>query len=237
MFISISGEAGAGKDTLAVILEDYYKAKGVSFAPFSFAGPLKDACVLFFNWDRHRLDHDFDYKEGGLGNTDPTDVDPYCVALGLTRRQFFQKFGTEAMRYNVHPDFWVILMREWIKEGRITTADVNLIRDARFLNELNFVKDMGGICIRVRRLEVGAGQTEAQAISETMRLVAGNLTSGTLTKNTDHASEQEWRKWTQWDYQVFNPVFADKDEDFGKQRFRSQVSRLLREMDKKKDAA
>lgn len=228
MFISISGEAGAGKDTLANILIDHYSSKSVSVSPFSFAGPLKDACVLFFGWDRHRIDHDFPYKEGGLGNTDPTDIDPYCVAMGLTRRQIMQRMGTEGMRGAVHPDFWIILMREGIKLGRIVTADINLIRDARFLNELQFVKDMGGINLRVRRLEVAFGQTENEAIKAHMQGAAG----GTLTQNTNHASEQEWRQWSDWDFQIFNPVYIGQPEEMGKSRFRTQVAHVLRQLEK-----
>lgn len=225
MFISISGEAGAGKDTLAAILEEYYAAKGLSVAPFSFAGPLKDACVLWFGWDRQRLDHDFDYKEGGLGNKDPNDIDPYCVSFGMTRRQFMQKFGTEGMRDAVHKNFWIVMMTEWIRSGRIQTTDVSLIRDARFLNELQFVKDMGGLNFRVRRIEVPKGMTEHEAITAHL---TGLAKAGTLTADTTHASETEWKQWTQWDHQVLNLVFEDMPVEYGKQRFREQALTVLR---------
>lgn len=111
------------------------------------------------------------------------DTDEACVALGLTRRQLMQMIGTEGMREQVNPDFWVILVRLAMSRGEYTDLDVGIISDARFSNELNFIKETG-FTMQVRR------------------------TSNTsLTPYTTHQSEREWQAWGAqhgWDIRIDN---------------------------------
>lgn len=113
------------------------------------------------------------------------DTDPICVALGMTRRTIMQRFGTECMRDNMHPDHWIILVQAAMARGEYDEIDVGFVTDARFTNELNFAKTANGLTVRIER--VG---TE------------------TLTQHTEHASEQQWQSWTDWDVVVANNVHA-----------------------------
>lgn len=107
----------------------------------------------------------------------------------ITVRQFLQWLGTEAVRDNLHPNTWVnALMVEYKptnncirhSDGLFYTDEHGLnkvspiypkwiITDTRFKNELQAVKDRGGICVRVDRKSIERGST--------------------------HPSETEWRDW------------------------------------------
>jgi hypothetical protein len=72
----------------------------------------------------------------------------------LTPRDILQKLGTEFGRDMIHPDVWInslfadyhsgIKMSDYIESKWIIT-------DLRFPNELQRIKNLGGICIRVNR--------------------------------------------------------------------------------------
>lgn len=83
----------------------------------------------------------------------------------ITVRQLLQEVGTDAMRNIIHPNTWVnALFADYTskkysvgidKYGHQTIVDKYpkwLITDLRFPNELQAVKDRGGITIRVNRL-------------------------------------------------------------------------------------
>lgn len=187
--IGISGKAGSGKDTVGLlireIIEDLNRDLNnpiYTTEKLSFASNLKDVCVHLFGWDRDRLEHDFDYKEGNT--LDDGSPDPACEMLGLSRRQVMQKVGTDAMRNGLHRDVWVICMKLDIISGEYDKVDVGMLTDCRFKNELKFVRDMGGALIRVDR----KGKED------------------TLTKHTDHQSETDWLTWEDWDFIVENNI-------------------------------
>ncbi len=184
--IGISGKAGAGKDTVARILRSIIQ-KDYSCTKLSFAGKLKDICVMLFGWDRERLEGDYAYKEGNT--LDNGEIDPACAMLGMTRRQVLQIMGTEGMRHGLHQDIWIIALKLAIMRGEFP-ADVGFLTDCRFKNELQFVRDMGGYLIRVDRVD---------GIE-------------TLTKHTDHASETDWLDWDDWDSKFENYISPDLNE-------------------------
>jgi hypothetical protein len=80
-------------------------------------------------------------------------------ALKMTVRQLLQEIGTEAMRNVIHPNIWVnALFVDYKKEAINWDSDGNttvesfpnwIITDLRFPNEMQAVKDRGGITIRV----------------------------------------------------------------------------------------
>ena len=100
--------------------------------------------------------------------------------VNMSVRSLLQKLGTEAMRDNLHPNVWcnalfsdyktkyinqatakevLIGNYEYYKNGLDSKAAIVIkeepnwiITDMRFPNELQAVKDRGGICIRVNRL-------------------------------------------------------------------------------------
>lgn len=211
--IGLSGKAGSGKDTAGNILERKFHSQGLRTTRLSFAGPLKDTCVTLFGWDRARLDSDPYYKEGGLGGwvpkghpgakpvysvspgafhgSDPNaewielDTDAACEMLGMTRRQIMQKIGTEAIRDNLHQDTWIVAMKLRMIRGDFADYDVGFLTDCRFLNELKFVWEQpNGLLVKLVRFD---GDSQ-------------------LTTQSQHASELEWERWSDWNFTIQNPA-------------------------------
>lgn len=142
-----------------------------------FADKLKDIVCLLINCTREQLE-DQKFKESELGEEwnilqtlfdgiteKPIDSSIYPLRP-MTVREVLQKVGTECMRNNLHTNTWVnALMCHYIKSNDKlirTTEDLLeeweegsfpnwIITDTRFPNELQAVKDKGGISIRVKR--------------------------------------------------------------------------------------
>lgn len=219
--IGISGKAGSGKDTLKEIIQTELASRGLRVASLSFAGPLKDALVLWFGWDRQRLDSDFPYKEGGLGNPPgkPDDVDPICVMLGMTRREIMQKFGTECMRDGLDQNFWIKLAEYRIKTG-MYPGDVFIVSDARFENELNWIEQNSGYTVKIDRVTAEKGEDRDQKVWEFLN---GTITGSTLTDKVGHASESSFEKWASYTTKIVNVVDKNLSPEEGLENFRKFV--------------
>lgn len=200
--IGISGAAGSGKDTAHQVLARHFEEKGFTTKRISFASSLKDICALLYGWDRDRLEWDFDYKEGDT--LDDGSPDPACEMLGQTRRQVMQHMGTEAFRKGIHEDHWIIKTKLDIQNGVFDGVDIGFIADCRFWNELNFVRDQDGVLLQIQRTD-----------------------KETLTEQTQHASEREWRSWDDWDAIVENRVNPNLSEGTNLATFQNKLARIV----------
>ena len=149
--IGFAGKAGSGKDTAGYILQHALEARGYKVAVLSFADKLKDAAALLLGWDRELLQNDVEYKEG---RTLPDgSIDPACDLLNLpSRRDFLQRFGTEAMRNNIDENFWIRVLQLAIINGEYSDYDFGIVTDMRFINEIEFVRNNGGMAVRIDRV-------------------------------------------------------------------------------------
>lgn len=132
MIIGLGFKARAGKDTVASHLVNNY-----SFVQESFAYPLKEYIgrqICGFN-DKQLYG---DWKE---------TIDPEWE---MTPRKMLQLVGTDALRKVVHDDFWIIPMKRKLKEHLRNGRHV-VISDVRFLNEINMIKNLNGLVIRIDR--------------------------------------------------------------------------------------
>ena len=171
MIVGLAGYAKSGKNTVAEIikrLEPEWEIKGFSDAlkqvasimtgipPKDFDSQETKAKTLGGEWDT------WAYK----GRNDGTHVEPYFTGepyrKGMTVRELLQKLGTEAVRNNLHEDAWVnALFSRYYTEDRVTRIDGIgsivtpasrwIITDVRFPNELNAIKQRGGIVVRITR--------------------------------------------------------------------------------------
>lgn len=141
MIIGITGFIGSGKDTAA----NYLVAQH-GFKRDSFAGALKDAVATVFGWDRELLE--------GLtpeARTWREQVDPWWAKRlkmpNLTPRWVLQYWGTEVCRQGFHDDIWIASL-----ENRLNQRTGNtVISDVRFPNEIQAIRNAGGVIAWVRR--------------------------------------------------------------------------------------
>ena len=146
MIIGITGFIGSGKDTVA----NMFVERGCVHD--SFAAPLKDLCSSIFGWERSMLEGDTiesrDFRETpDMFWTRKLGIDNFTPRLAL------QLMGTEVLREHFHKDIWIdsleYRMRKVVKQEPCV-----VISDARFTNELDLIKSLGGAVINVRRGEL-----------------------------------------------------------------------------------
>lgn len=139
MVIAITGKKRSGKNTASEYLRKNYK-----FREYAFAQPIKTVSYLLFGWDAKK---DEELKEV---------IDPYW---GISRRQFWQWLGTDAMQLDLckkYPEFekktgrsiWVnIFNSRYEADKSINYA----ISDFRFPHEEEYLKSINAITIKVVR--------------------------------------------------------------------------------------
>lgn len=143
--IGIVGFIGSGKDTVA---NKFVEAGCIHD---SFANPLKDVCASTFGWDRALLEGDStesrEFRETpDMFWTRKTGIPNFTPRLAL------QLLGTDVMRNHFHQDIWIDSLEYRLR--RKGESKCVVISDARFRNELDLIKNLGGKIIWVQREEL-----------------------------------------------------------------------------------
>lgn len=143
MLIGVVGFLGSGKGTVADILVNKY-----NYTTFAFADVLKDTVSVMFDWPRHLLEGDTDESRKFRETIDEFWDERLFDTLGksVTPRYILQLMGTEAGRDVFGEDIWVSTL-----ERRIRGVDNVVISDARFPNEIDFIRKQNGMVTRVAR--------------------------------------------------------------------------------------
>ena len=177
MIIGIAGFQGSGKDTIADYLQNIY-----GFKRDSFASTLKDAVAAVFGWNRELLEGRTTESRQWRETVDPWWANRLNMP-NLTPRLVLQLWGTEVARKAFHDDTWIASL-----ENKLSKAHNDIvITDVRFPNEIQAVRNAGGIVIRVvRGPEPGWYETALGAN-------AGILPDQELLKQLGiHPSETAW---------------------------------------------
>jgi hypothetical protein len=149
LVIGFQGLAGSGKSTAAKIL-----AREFNFARKPFAYPIK-AMLAALGVPTENLDGSREDKEVRLP-----------ILNGYTPRYAMQTLGTEWARAHLGEDFWI----NWWKQGvDIIPGDI-VADDVRFDNEVDMIRSLGGVVIRLRREGSGDRINPSHASEQLYRL-------------------------------------------------------------------
>lgn len=129
--IGITGKAGSGKDTVALMIN---KLLGNKYHIRRYSGKLKEVASILLGVPVEKFE-DQEYKKSTLGGE----------WNNITVREFLQTLGTDCVRYGLHDDAWVIALWNDYKEGDW------IIPDVRFNNEADAITDRRGLIIKVQR--------------------------------------------------------------------------------------
>lgn len=144
-----------------------------------FADKIKDTVCLWLGCTREQLESQefknselgeewWHYKLPNTGTVYPIfKLVPFLgnegkytenALIKLTPRKLLQLLGTECGRQIIHPNIWInATFADWKKESFFAGSEIVekypnwIITDVRFPNEVQAIKDRGGIVIRVNR--------------------------------------------------------------------------------------
>jgi hypothetical protein len=141
--VGITGRKGNGKDTLG-----NYLVKNYDYKRIAFADALKDACRCIFGFSDEQLYGGLKEEIDEFWQTSPRKV------LQFVGTDLFRDHLAEIMPW-INQNIWVEVVKKKILDEWKTNPDARfVITDVRFPNEINLVKELGGISIRVSRPSV-----------------------------------------------------------------------------------
>lgn len=147
--IGLGHYSRTGKDTLAQMVGARVPL-GRRVVVRSFAWKVKDICHQLYAWAGVR---EPEFYESGEGESAREVKLP---ALNVTPVELWVAMGTPAIRENVYNGTWVdFLLNEY------KSADVLIIPDVRFPNEVDAIRSRGGWLVKVVREGYGPRDTVA----------------------------------------------------------------------------
>ena len=131
MIIGIAGPKNSGKDTFA----DRFKLY-IPCITRAFAEPVKRTCQQLYLLSENQL-YDREEKER---------ID---TRWGISPRQMFQQVGTNYIRNQIDPNFFLKHFEFWYREQPVGTNVI--IPDVRFQNEVDLIHRLGGKVVYIYR--------------------------------------------------------------------------------------
>lgn len=153
LVIGIAGFKSSGKNTTADFIIKYFKEQNpdIKIKEVSLANHLKNIISVMFMWPRDMLEGITLESREWRETPDPW----WSKKLGkdFTPRYAMQFIGTDLLRNQLNPEIWVMSLERQIdkeiEEGN--GADLYLVTDVRFADEINWVRSMGGFIVETTR--------------------------------------------------------------------------------------
>jgi hypothetical protein len=144
--VAFGHRAQTGKDTLAGFMATLLRLtnRRVNVQVAGFADELKDFCYKMYAWSGLKRKEHYEKNPGDKN---------VVLSDGKTVRQLWIEVGNHMRQYD--PDVWV---RALLTRPQV---DILLVKDLRFPNEFNMVKELGGHCVKVIRDNVPVLNDEA----------------------------------------------------------------------------
>lgn len=163
ILIALTGKKQVGKDTsfrfIQEIVREGIRQYNINVKRWAFADKLKDAAAELFGVDRAKFDGTDLEKDsythirwGKVSNallfdfTGGANID-FNANPFMTHRELLQIFGTNACR-GIMPNLWPEYLRRALEESKIA---INVVTDARFPNEVEMLREMGGYIVKLYR--------------------------------------------------------------------------------------
>jgi hypothetical protein len=183
MIIGVCGLIGSGKDTIADYLQNIHQ-----FRRESFAHTLKDAVACVFGWDRELIEGRTRESREWREQVDVWWAERLNMP-NLTPRYVLQVWGTEVARRSFHDDIWIASLENKLRK----THDDVVISDCRFPNEIQAIRNAGGIVIRVVRGPEPEWYAHAEKVNRGPdQNIEWSLSKQRLEEYKVHASETGW---------------------------------------------
>lgn len=191
MIFGISGFIGCGKSTVADQLTSQFK-----FRKDSFATSLKDACALIFDWPRHMIEGDTKESREWREQVDTWWSNKLNIP-NFSPRLALQLIGTDSLRNHFNEGLWFMTLENRIRKNPDQHV---VISDVRFPNEIEFIRNQGGVMVRVDR-----GPAPVWYETALMANKGNSLAKEAMTKTYLSAHFSEWA-WVgaKFDYVVNN---------------------------------
>ena len=198
MIIGICGLANSGKDSIADYLMEYRP----EFTKIKMAHHLKDVVSLLFGMDRKMLEGETPEDREKREVVDEYWNDKvYDDLKPFTPRKALQYFGTNLLRNQMCEDMWVACLEKNIKDKNL---DNIVISDVRFPNEIDMIRKLGGVIIRVERGERPEYWKKAEELGTYARLYNRKLDDFDAELKGVHSSEWQWIGYDNPDVIILN---------------------------------
>ena len=208
--IGFCGKKGSGKDTLAGFLSfNSLEFFGCRSSIFSFAEPMKLIAINFFGLRHKQVFGSLDDKNS-LTEYAWEDLPHYneikstykIIPSGkMTAREFLQEFGTGVARkmnklIHINACFNMISKQNY---------PLNFITDVRFENEIDSIKDAGGIIIKLNRStdnDNHISETELDNCTDKFDIVLNNEKMSKEEQKIELLNKLKQINWIKNDYNL-----------------------------------
>ena len=198
MIVGFVGFIGCGKDTAADYLVNFH-----GFRRDSFANTLKDAVASIFGWDRTLLEGRTNEARVWREQVDTWWAEKLEIPY-LTPRWVLQYWGTDVLRNNFHNNIWIASLENKLRK----TKDNIVISDVRFPNEIDAIKQAGGIIVRIKRGADPNWFVHAEILNQGPGAPSYQEAKEYIEQAKIHASEYSW-VGSKVDYEITNDGAID----------------------------